>query len=71
MTAWLRTVTALAEEFGGKVAHTSGSHLAINLPNGGRVTVSMTASDHRALKNVRGDLRRESRRVLDTRARQR
>lgn len=58
---WRATLADLAAEHGGTLEHTQGTHLVIRLGNGARVYTSATPSDHRAIMNVRADVRRAAR----------
>lgn len=57
---WRRAIEELAEEFGATVEESRGDHLRIRHPSGWFLSVSKSPSDHRALANVRGDLRRKA-----------
>lgn len=48
-------------DLGIRVESTNGGHLKLLLPNGHIVVVSSTPSDHRAIKNMVGDVRRTMR----------
>jgi hypothetical protein len=54
----LKALIRQAVDAGCSVRDTKGGHLQILIPGGGIVTVSSSPSDHHALKNARGDLRR-------------
>lgn len=56
---WRREIVKLAAEFGAAVEDSS-NHLRIWHPSGWFLYVSKSPSDHRALSNVRGDLRRKA-----------
>lgn len=58
--AWRRQVEDLAAEFGCELEHTRGDHLRVAHPSGWALSVSKSPSDHRALANVRADLRRKA-----------
>lgn len=56
-----REVTRLidaAVEAGCRIHHQGRKHVVLATPAGGLVTVSRTPSDHRAIHNMRADLRR-------------
>lgn len=56
-------VEALAAEFGLNVTLEKGGHLKVRTEAGGTVvTCSSSPSDHRALKNIRTDIRNALRR---------
>lgn len=57
---WRRTIEDLAREFGCTVEDSRGDHLKLTHPSGWFLFVSKSPSDHRALSNVRGDLRRKA-----------
>ena len=52
-----------ASASGWRVARTRGGHWRLLYPNGGIVVLSSTPSDHRALRNVRAQMRRAERRI--------
>lgn len=55
----MRKLVKQAAAAGCRVEETRGGHVKLFVPNGGIVLVSSSPSDHHAVKNARGDLRRE------------
>lgn len=62
VSAWRRTLRALAAEFGCELSVTGKSHMVFRHPSGWFVFCSGSPSDRRALVNTRGLLRRAARR---------
>jgi predicted RNA binding protein YcfA (HicA-like mRNA interferase family) len=62
MSLW-REVSKLVKEHQrlGWTAEYGGQHIKMRSPTGKMVTISVSPSDHRALLNIRADLRRASR----------
>jgi hypothetical protein len=52
-----------AEAHGWQVTHTRNGHWRLLYPGGGVVVTSSTPSDHRALANLRAQMRRAERRA--------
>ena len=59
----LKQVLRQAEAQGWRVQPTRGGHWKLTHPGGGIVVTSSSPSDHRALANVRAQLRRAERRA--------
>lgn len=57
---WRDQVRELAEEFGCTLEESPGGHLKLAHPSGWFLFVSKSPSDHRALANVKSDLRRKA-----------
>lgn len=57
---WRRDVEDLAKKFGATLEESRGDHLKIVHPSGWFLFVSKSPSDHRALSNVKSDLRRKA-----------
>lgn len=57
---WRRQVEDLARDHGCTVEDTHGDHLKLAHPSGWFLFVSKSPSDHRALSNVKSDLRRKA-----------
>jgi predicted RNA binding protein YcfA (HicA-like mRNA interferase family) len=59
----LKQLLRQASACGWQVTRTRGGHWRLLRPNGGIVVLSSTPSDHRALRNVRAQMRRAERRI--------
>lgn len=57
---WRRAIEDLAREFGCELDQSKGDHLRLVHPSGWFLFVSKSPSDHRALANVKSDLRRKA-----------
>lgn len=58
-----RELREIAEQQGWTVAVRNNGHLVWTSPTGGKVYTSATPSDHRAVKNIKRDLRKYGLRV--------
>jgi predicted RNA binding protein YcfA (HicA-like mRNA interferase family) len=58
----MRQLTVLARKRGWQIETTPGNHLRLTHPRGGLVFAPTTPSDHRGLKNLMAELRRQERR---------
>jgi predicted RNA binding protein YcfA (HicA-like mRNA interferase family) len=62
MSRDVKHFTREVEARGWNVAPTRRGHLRLTHPNGGLVFVAGTPSDHRALTNMRAEIKRQERR---------
>jgi len=53
----MKSLLELAKDQGWEVERNKNNHIKFLSPNGGIVFVSSTPSDHRALENIKRDLR--------------
>ena len=56
-----RRLQALADRYGYEIVHTRGNHLRLVKPGRPFVSAACSSSDHRALKNIEGYIRRHER----------